>query len=51
MLVFPTHYDLCLWAVSGIRYDERHPGRVSEEQKRVSGKYKNLRRPTSSPEY
>lgn len=40
----------CLWALSGIRYDERHPGRVSEEQKRVSGKYKNLRRPTTSPQ-
>lgn len=47
--MFPTRYILCL-ALSGIRYDERHPGRVSEEQKRVSGEYMNLRRPTRSPQ-
>lgn len=48
--MFPTFYIVCIWALSGIRHDECHSRRVSKEQKRVSGKYKNLIRTTSLPQ-
>lgn len=43
-------YRLYLGSLSGIRHDECHPRRVSEEQKRVSGKYKYLISSTSLPQ-